>query len=88
MYAKAFTETDRIVISAAEHQLPYLIPPDFAIQLFAKKADGTADVRVPLDHERREVHCDETGTLIIYLHTPRSGVVQVRPSSARPHVER
>jgi len=85
-FSKVFRETDCIVISATEHQLPSL-PIDFGYKFYALKADGTANFQVPLDYDcRGEFAAD--GTLTLHLPSPGSGVVYVWTSPVHHHLER
>jgi hypothetical protein len=76
-FSKSFTDTDRIVITQAEHQVPLeclLRLRDYRIVLYALLPDGT---RVSLDADHCGGGVDSAGTLTIQLLTRRSGIVEL-----------
>jgi hypothetical protein len=87
-FSKAFAETARIEIAVPEDQLPFPISLYGVIRLFAQKADGTPDLRAPLDHYYTGGEFVPPRTLIIHLNSPRSGVAYVLPPPAGLRLER
>jgi hypothetical protein len=76
-FSKVFTDTDRIVITQAEHQQSWSSLHTCRSVLYPRRLDGTLDRAVTLAYDR--VTVGEQNTVTIHLLTPRSGVVELWP---------